>query len=128
VLVPVVFTGCLVGMGFLAFANVRERRAEIGILRAIGFRSRQILVIFLGKAALLGFAGAFVGFLLGTLIGSQQSLGAATGGAPVAPGLDLDLRLLGAATAAALLLAVFGTWIPALWAARQDPADVLQED
>jgi ABC-type lipoprotein release transport system permease subunit len=27
----------------------------------------------------------------------------------------------------ALLLAVFGTWIPALWAARQDPATVLQE-
>jgi putative ABC transport system permease protein len=127
VLVPVVFTGCLVWVGFLAFANVRERRAEIGILRAIGFRSRQILVIFLGKAAILGLAGAFPGYLLGALIGAQRSVGGAGGGGATA-GLAPDLGLLGAAIAMALLLAVFGTWIPALWAARQDPANVLQED
>jgi putative ABC transport system permease protein len=114
-------------VGFLAFANVRERRAEIGILRAIGFRSRQILVIFLGKAAILGLAGAFPGYLLGALIGAQRSVGGAGGGGATA-GLAPDLGLLGAAIAMALLLAVFGTWIPALWAARQDPANVLQED
>jgi putative ABC transport system permease protein len=126
VLVPVVFTGCLVWVGFLAFANVRERRAEIGILRAIGYRSRQILVIFLGKAAILGIAGAFLGYVVGALIGARWSPAGAPGGIATA-GLP-DLGLLGVATAMALLLAVFGTWIPALWAARQDPANVLQED
>jgi putative ABC transport system permease protein len=121
VLVPVVFAGCIVWIGFLALSNVRERRAEIGILRAIGCRSGQILAIFLGRAVLLGLTGAVLGGLSGTLLGAQWSGGGA------GPWLGLDPGLMGVAVVLALLLAVFGTWIPALWAARQDPATVLQE-
>jgi putative ABC transport system permease protein len=126
VLVPVVFTGCILWIGFLAFGNVRERRCEIGILRAIGYRSGQILAIFLGKAAILGLIGAILGYLTGAAIGAQWSAGAESIAATSTwPGLDLGLMAM--ATAMALLLAVFGSWIPALWAARQDPATVLQE-
>jgi hypothetical protein len=126
VLVPVVFSGCMLWIGFLAFGNVRERRAEIGILRAIGYRSRQILAIILGKAALLGLIGAILGYLLGALIGAQWNAGDREIAA-ASTGLELDLGLMAMATGMALLLAVFGSWIPALWAARQDPANVLQE-
>jgi putative ABC transport system permease protein len=126
VLVPVVFTGCILWIGFLAFGNVRERRAEIGILRAIGYRSGQLLAIFLGKAAILGLIGAILGYLAGAGIGAQWSAGEGEIGVST-PGPGLDLGLMAAATATALLLAVFGSWIPALWAARQDPANVLQE-
>lgn len=122
-LVPVVFTGCLVSIGFLAFANVRERRAEIGILRAIGYRSRQIFALFLGKAAVLGVTGAGAGYLAGSVLGARWGADPAT-----EAGLELDLGLMAIATVAALLLAVLGTWLPALWAARQDPATVLQEN
>jgi ABC-type antimicrobial peptide transport system permease subunit len=125
VLVPVVFTGCVLWIGFLAFGNVRERRAEIGILRAIGYRSGQILAIFLGKAAVLGLLGALLGYLGGAALGAQWSAGD-HGVAATHPGLDLGL--LAVALGAALVLAVFGSWIPALWAARQDPAAVLQEN
>ena len=58
VLVPVVMIGCGVWIGFLALMNVRQRSNEIGILRAIGLKSTQILLIFLGKAILIGLAGA----------------------------------------------------------------------
>lgn len=128
VLVPVVFTGCVLWIGFLAFGNVRERRAEIGILRAIGYRSRQVMAIFLGKAAILGLIGAMMGYLLGALIGAQWGGGGqGIAGSSAGSGIGIDLGLMAAATGMALLLAVFGSWIPALWAARQDPANVLQE-
>ncbi len=126
VLVPVVFTGCILWIGFLAFGNVRERRSEIGILRAIGCRSGQILAIFLGKAALLGVSGALLGYLIGALVGAQWTAGDPAA-APVALWPGADLGLMAAAIGTALVLAVFGTWIPALWAARQDPAAVLPE-
>ncbi len=125
VLVPVVFTGCLLWIGFLAFGNVRDRRAEIGILRAIGYRAGQIMTIFLGKAAILGLLGALLGYLLGAWGGAFWSAGAED--APAAGWPGPDLGLMAVAAGAALLLAVFGSWIPALWAARQDPANVLQE-
>jgi predicted lysophospholipase L1 biosynthesis ABC-type transport system permease subunit len=65
VLVPVVMVGSGVWIGLLALANVRDRRGEIGILRALGLRSRQILLIFLGKAVATGLAGACLGYVAG---------------------------------------------------------------
>lgn len=123
VLVPVVFAGCVLWIGFLAFGNVRDRRSEIGILRAMGCRSGQIMGIFLGKAAVLGLAGAVPGYVVGALVGARWGAGGVIPG-----GGAVDFRLVALAAAAAVLLAVFGSWIPALWASRQDPATVLQED
>ncbi|MCP3884399.1 MAG: hypothetical protein GY700_02785, partial [Propionibacteriaceae bacterium] len=45
-------------VGVLAWLNVIERRAEIGVLRAIGVGAGRIAVLFLGRAALLGLLGA----------------------------------------------------------------------
>jgi putative ABC transport system permease protein len=48
--------------------SVVRRRPEIGIARAIGAGRNQILFAFLGEAACLGFAGAFVGLPLGRFL------------------------------------------------------------
>jgi len=125
ILVPLVMVGCAVWIGFLAFGNVRDRSGEIGILRAIGLRSNAILTIFLGKALLLGLLGAIVGYLAGF------GLGMAWGDLPVSgeAGEQLfDLRYLLLALLAAPLLAGIASWIPAMLAARQDPAVVLQAE
>ena len=68
VVIPVVLLGAALWIGFLALANVRERKNEIGILRAIGLGARQILCLFLGKAVLVGFLGAALGYLAGALV------------------------------------------------------------
>jgi len=115
-----VIVGCVVSIGFLAFSNVRQRTAEIGILRAIGFRSRQILSIFLGKAVLVGLAGAAVGYLSGLAIGARWS-GLSLSGELFRPSLLTATLIL------APLLACLASWIPAMLAARQDPAIVLQD-
>lgn len=125
VLVPVVLAGCAVWIGFLAFGNVRQRSQEIGILRAIGYRSTQILAIFLGKALFIGLAGAALGYGAGLWVGIHWG--------DLAVNADafrqlFDARLLGLAVVLAPLLSGLATWIPAILAARQDPAVVLQEE
>jgi ABC-type lipoprotein release transport system permease subunit len=125
VLVPVVMIGSGVWIGLLALANVRDRRTEIGILRALGLRSWQILVIFLGKAIAMGLAGACLGYVAGREIGLLWRE------APGVPPIDLayvDLRLLLLVLAAAPLLAALASWLPAMSAAQQDPATVLREE
>ena len=65
---PLILFADMAWVGILAFLNVRERRHEIGILRATGFGSGKIALLFLGKAAFMGFAGAALGFFLGTAL------------------------------------------------------------
>jgi putative ABC transport system permease protein len=44
---------------------VAERRSEIGLLKALGASTRQILGVFLAEAAVLSTAGGLAGLALG---------------------------------------------------------------
>ena len=44
---------------------MNERRAEIGLLRAIGARRGQILMLFIGEAVVLSGIGGFAGLMIG---------------------------------------------------------------
>ena len=48
--------------------NVRQRHEEIGIMRALGYGSGRISLLFLGRSAAIGFAGALLGFAVGTVL------------------------------------------------------------
>ncbi len=125
VLVPVAVIASAVWIAFLAFTNVRQRREEIGILRAIGVRSSQILKLFLGRALIVGLVGAVVGYLGGFAVGVLF------GDLPATfetARLLFTPALLVAAVGLAVFLSLFGSWVPSLMAARQDPAVVLQNE
>ncbi|MBN1458517.1 MAG: ABC transporter permease [Armatimonadetes bacterium] len=124
-LIPLVMLGAAVWTGVLALINVRERTAEIGILRALGVRSRQIMLVFLARALLVGLGGALLGYGVGFLVGVLAS-----GFAPTTDtaGVLFKPVLLGLVAVAAPLLAALASWPPALAAARQDPAIVLREE
>jgi putative ABC transport system permease protein len=114
----------LVGVASIAnymFANVFERRREIGTLMALGATSSGVLRMFLLKALLLGFAGGIVGFVLGTIL--SVTLGPRIAGVPVLPMPVLALWAVGVSTAIALAASYF----PARRAARLDPVVSLQE-
>ncbi len=123
--VPVVILGSGVWIGFLMFTNVKQRKSEIGILRAIGVQSSQILMLFLGKAILIGILGAAIGYLIGFYGGISW------GELPVdsttsSQLFSLDILLI--SFVLAVLLSSIASWIPAMLAAQQDPADILQEE
>lgn len=63
----VTFTLLLVTANTMSMA-VRERRTEIGVLKALGFSPRLVLSLILAEGALLGACGAAAGLLLGRLL------------------------------------------------------------
>ena len=102
------------------FTNVRERRSEIGILRALGARASTILSLFLTKALLMGCAGGLAGYALGSSIGLFWERGA---------GLSfLDWRVFLLAFGTAVVLSLAASWAPAFYASQQEPAEVLRQE
>ena len=67
-IIPVVVIGCLVWLGMMTVINVRDQHAEIGLMRALGYGSSKIALLFLGKSVIIGLIGALFGFLLGTYL------------------------------------------------------------
>ncbi len=126
ILVPLVLAVCGVWIAYLSFANVRQRRAEIGILRAIGLRSGQILLLFLGKAVAVGLLGGVLGFVVGFGVSAGMTSGWSNPAA-VAQQLYSAGDLILALVMAPLLSGLAG-WLPALAASREDPAVILQAE
>ncbi|MEM1804878.1 MAG: FtsX-like permease family protein, partial [Nanopusillaceae archaeon] len=57
-----------VGISNTMFTAVMERTKEIGILKAIGARNRDILKIFLFESAIIGLIGSIIGCIIGILL------------------------------------------------------------
>ena len=125
VVTPLVVFVCAVWVGLLAWSNVRERRNEIGLLRALGKGSVTIASLFLGKAALLGFVSGVGGCLLGSLLARWLAAGmfevAMENFAP-------SLPILALTAAGTPLVAAMASYLPTLLAVNQDPAVVLMEN
>jgi len=60
--------GAIIGAMITMFSAVANRIAEIGTLRALGFRRRDILLAFLLESLLLGFLGGLSGLLFASLM------------------------------------------------------------
>lgn len=110
------------GVGILTIMTiaVSERTAEIGLLRAIGTTQQQIVLLFLGEAALLAAVGGAAGFALGVLI--AQLLTAVFPALPVSTPWWFALLAESIAVTVGLVAGV----IPARHAARMDPVDALR--
>lgn len=129
-LVPVVLLVAAAAVGLLAYTNVRYRREEIGILRALGLRTGQIMRIFLGKALFTGLLGGILGICLAVALGVwlagtfQESSGFELSRSILtSPGFIITL---GVTPLLAVVLATLSSWLAATVAAKQDAALILQ--
>ena len=126
-IIPAIFLVCAVWVGLLSLSNVRERRQEIGILRALGFGSGRIAGLFLGKAVLLGLIGAVAGFAVGTKLALQF-------GPDIFPLMATEdkinpvYRLLAWSAVGAPAICMIASYLPAIIAITQDPAVTLREE
>jgi len=115
-----------IGITNTLFTSVLERTKEIGTMKALGARNKDVLSIFLIESALLGFVGGVVGIILG--------LGLAFGAASLANNAlgstILDVRisypLIGAALAFSCLIGTISGLVPAFQASKLKPVEALR--
>ncbi|PAZ13213.1 ABC transporter permease [Streptomyces sp. SA15] len=126
-------------LGVLAFVGAvtvtgalsRQRAQEIGILKAVGFRTRAVLAMLVAEMALTGAIAALLGAGLGALLGgvgaalmrgSADLAPYAKGWVPLpAPGVLLTFLAL------TVLVVATGALGPAHRAARMSPTDAMKE-
>jgi len=111
-----------IGIANIMLVSVTERTREIGIMKAVGARNRDVMQLFLFEAALLGLAGSAVGVPLGLVVGW-----AATRYAEVAFALAPFWTVLAVAAVGVVVGVVSGLY-PAWRAARVDPIDALRHE
>jgi len=103
---------------------IRERTAEFAVLRALGFRTRQVLGLIAAESLAISLAGAAGGcltaWLLFTLTAGYQIAGAM----PIY--IQVDAPTAGLALAVATGIGVFSTLIPAYRAAHVNLAQALR--
>lgn len=123
-LTPFLLAAAAAWIGVLAILNVRERRLEIGILRALGHGSVRIAGLFLARAVVLGVAGAAGGGIVGTALAVHF-------GPEIFPVTAQSIRvlpsLLAASAGAAPAFAALASLVPAVLAVVQDPAETLRD-
>ncbi|MEO7132821.1 MAG: ABC transporter permease [Vicinamibacterales bacterium] len=108
-----------IGVMSIMTISVTERTREIGVRKAIGGRSREILVQFLVEAVVLTSIGGVLGVLLGSGIGLSVNL---ISGFPVSlPWWSFALGLGFSAT-----VGVISGMLPAWRASRLDPIEALR--
>ncbi|MBV1875574.1 MAG: FtsX-like permease family protein, partial [Cycloclasticus sp.] len=115
----------LVGaVGILAImtTTVRERTAEVGLLRAIGADKKTILSLFLGEAIVLALLGGALGLLLLLVLTGLLQL--------FLPGLPVTFNLffLGLALFMSAAIGLIAGVVPAGQAANLDPIKALHEE
>jgi putative ABC transport system permease protein len=112
---------------------VTQRRAEIGILRALGATRARIRGLFLLEGALAGLFGSLAGFAAGLAL-ARVLAGYTTGVAQSVYGVSESAReiaiepgLFAAALGMGVATSLVAAWIPARSAARVDPVQALQK-
>ncbi len=99
--------------------SVKQRTAEIGLLKALGAPSAQVRTLFLTEAGLIAAAGALLGIVIGhllVLVGRQLY--------PDVP-FATPAWALWASLTLAIGTALLFAWLPAQQAADMEPVDAL---
>ena len=104
-------------------ASVNERKREIGIFRAIGFRKSHVVRIIFLEALIVGLIAGIVGYVLG--LGVSQIIGpmitGVKGGA-----LCIDPLLAIGAIFLSSLIGILSSAYPAIHASKMDPTTALR--
>ena len=104
-----------VGIMNVMLVSVAERRAEVGLLKALGARDRQVLSAFLAEATVLSVVGGLIGLAAGF-----GAIAAFRRFYPAFPAMPPGWAIAAALAMSVLVGIVFGVW-PARRATRLDP-------
>lgn len=116
-----------VGIANTMFTSVLEKTKEIGIMKAIGARNIDIMVIFLLNAGLVGLVGGLIGIAFGAGISAVlPSLISLNVGSPGGIKTLISVSLLVEAIVGSILIGMIAGAIPARRASKLKPVDALR--
>jgi ABC-type antimicrobial peptide transport system permease subunit len=119
--------GAVIGAMITMYAAVANRTAEIGTLRAIGFRRSSVLAAFLAESLFLSLLGGILGVLLASTMQlytistmNWQSF------AELAFSFTLTPAIVAKSLAFSLIMGLVGGVLPAARAARMNIVNALR--
>ncbi|HDS46275.1 MAG TPA: ABC transporter permease [Methanomicrobia archaeon] len=132
-----ILRGVLVGIAAIALVvasigimntmlmSVMERTHEIGVMKAIGAKSSDVLTLFLMESSIVSIVGGVVGCVLGVLLARIISLVASSAlGIEFAAGVKVAVLLAGMAVA--ISVGVLSGYYPARKASRMSPVEAVR--
>ena len=114
-----------VGIANTMFTSVVEKTKEIGIMKAIGARNRDIMLIFLMNAALIGLVGGLIGVAVGAALSGV--LPALLSDTPLTRGGTIvSLSSVVLSLSVSVIVGIAAGIIPAHQASKLKPVDALR--
>jgi putative ABC transport system permease protein len=121
-----------IGIMNTMLTSVMERTREIGIMKAIGATTRDIMSIFIIEGVLMSGVGGIIGIILGVfgsqaltlILGSFMSMGGGGGSFQLVPIITITSVVL--AIAVSLIVGVLSSLYPAWRAARMSPIEAVR--
>lgn len=105
--------------------SVKERTREIGILRSIGTKRRQVLQMFLYEAGIIGFIGALIGVVIATaacpFVFTMMNCIEVMGSLPVLVFIPIGLFI-------GIFVCILAGLYPAFHAANLNPVEAMATD
>ena len=115
-----------VGVANTMFTSVLEKTKEIGIMKAIGARNHDILLIFLFNSAFIGLVGGIIGIIFGSFL--SLSLPSLLAGLPFGRGgaTLVSLHWIILALLVSMGVGIIAGIVPAFQASKLKPVDALR--
>ncbi len=129
IFITVIFSfGSIIGAMITMYAAVANRTVEIGTLRSLGFKRRNILSAFLMESLAIAFVGGVLGLLIASLL---QFFSISTLNFTSFSELEFSFALSPSIIISALLFSLFmgfvGGFLPSVRAARMNIVNALRE-
>jgi putative ABC transport system permease protein len=113
----------IAGLGIITLRSVNERKGQIGMMRAIGFNRRQVMVSFLIESTYISLLGILIGVIIGLVVSANLFV-------KIFQAQDYELIIPGVSIAIIILVTLGMTLIstipPSSLASRVAPAEVLR--
>jgi putative ABC transport system permease protein len=111
----------------IMIVSLIERTREIGILKALGMKSRTVLMIFLGESVIIGFMGAILGIACGWILANAITWLLSIGNAFNITPVLTPIVMLGALSFGIGISVIFSLY-PAWRASKLKPVDALRHE
>ena len=128
IFITIIFSiGAMIGAMITMYAAVANRTVEIGTLRALGFKRRSVMVVFLTESILIAFAGGIIGIVIASFL---QFISISTLNFSSFSELQFSFALSPSIIISSLIFAVVmgivGGFLPSIRAARKKIVDSLR--